>query len=397
MLENILPAPSDPILGLIEKFNQDPNPKKVDLGVGVYRNADGLTPVLESVKQAEARLLKEESSKAYIGSHGDPRFADVMLPLVLGLESPVLLADRASASQTPGGSGALRVAADFIRVHLPEARVWVPSPTWSNHLGIFEGAGLERRDYPYVDEDNRLDFEAMIAALRQVTRGDVVLLHACCHNPTGFDLSPEQWQRVLEVVRERGVLPLVDFAYQGFGGGLEEDAYGVRLLAEGLDELIIIASCSKNFGLYRERTGCLILIAETAAQMGTIRSQLAITARQNYSSPPNHGGAIVYEILESPELTALWREELTAMRRRIAEMRHEFVEAMKPHGLHDQFACIADQRGMFSYTGLTAEQVVRLRDEFSIYMVGSGRANVSGLTGENIPYVAQAVATVVTG
>lgn len=395
MFENIPSVPGDPILGLIEKFKHDPNPRKVDLGVGVYRDADGQTPVLDSVKKAEARLLKEESSKAYIGSHGDPRFAQAMLPLVLGQDSPVLLANRASASQTPGGSGALRVAADFIRTHLSGNRIWLPSPTWSNHLGVFEGAGLELREYPYIDKSNRLDFAGMLKALKNVPRGDVVLLHACCHNPTGFDLSRDEWQQVRDVIQERDLLPLLDFAYQGFGEGLEEDAYGVRLLAETLDELIITASCSKNFGLYRERTGGLILIARSSQQMENIRSQVAITARQNYSSPPNHGGAIVYEILESQELSSLWLEELTEMRSRIAQMRHEFVEAMKPYGLRSQFACIVEQRGMFSYTGLTVDQVERLRHEFSIYMVGSGRANISGLTQKNIPYVAQAVAAVV--
>lgn len=395
MFEHLPPVPGDPILGLIDQFTQDPNPSKVDLGVGVYRNDHGHTPILTSVKKAEALLLQKENSKAYIGSHGDLRFAKVMLPLVLGSDSRALLAKRASASQTPGGSGALKVAADFIHSHLPSAKVWLPLPTWSNHLGIFAGAGLELREYPYVGDDNQHDFESMLAALGRVPRGDVVLLHACCHNPTGFDLTSEQWQQVRDVLYERSLLPLVDFAYQGFGEGLEADAYGVRLLAESLDEIIITASCSKNFGLYRERTGCLVVTAKTRVQAENIRSQLAIHARHSYSSPPNHGGAIVCEILESHELSELWHEELLAMRSRIVQMRRAFTEAMGHYGLYEQFACITEQRGMFSYTGLTADQVKRLREEYSIYMVGSGRANISGMTRENIPYVAKAVANVV--
>ncbi|MDR5866994.1 amino acid aminotransferase [Halomonas koreensis] len=394
MFEQIERVPGDAILGLIEAFKKDTNPQKVDLGVGVYRDAQGNTPVMRAVKEAEALLLKNETTKTYIGSHGDPAYGEAILPLVLGEGSPVLEAGRASATQSPGGTGALRLAADFIASQLPGKAIWVSDPTWPNHLGIFPAAGITLKKYPYVDADNRLDFEGMLGALKQIPEGDVVLLHACCHNPTGFDLSRDQWHQVLEVVRERGLLPLVDFAYQGFGEGLDEDAYGVRLLAENLDEVIVTSSCSKNFGIYCERTGCLIMVARNAEQKENVRSQVAIVARENYSNPPAHGGAIVSEILHSAELAAVWREELTEMRDRINTLRREFVEALKPYGLDQKYACVAEQRGMFSYTGLTPEQVDRLRDEFGIYMVRSGRANVAGFSHENLPYLAKAIAAV---
>ncbi|MCS2610159.1 aromatic amino acid transaminase [Halomonas dongshanensis] len=394
MFEQIERVPGDAILGLIEAFKKDTNPQKVDLGVGVYRDAEGNTPVMRAVKKAEDRLLNNETTKTYIGSHGAPAYGDVVLPMVLGADSPVLNAKRASATQSPGGTGALRLAADFIATQLPGKGIWVSDPTWPNHHGIFTSAGIELHKYPYVDADNRLDFDGMLAALKKIPEGDVVLLHACCHNPTGFDLSQSQWQEVLDVLRERKLLPLIDFAYQGFGEGLEEDAFGVRLLAENLDEAIITSSCSKNFGIYCERTGCLILVAKNAEQMENVRSQVAIVARENYSNPPAHGGAIVSEILHDAELTALWREELTEMRDRINTLRRDFVEALRPYGLAEKYACVAEQRGMFSYTGLTPEQVDRLRDEFGIYMVRSGRANVAGFSDANLPYLAKAIAAV---
>lgn len=394
MFEQIQRVPGDAILGLIEAFNKDTNPNKVDLGVGVYRDAKGTTPIMRAVKEAEALLLENETTKSYIGSHGDPRYGKVILPLVLGEDSPILAAGRASATQSPGGTGALRLAADFIHTQLPGKGIWVSDPTWPNHRGIFEAAGLKLGKYPYVDAENRLDFAGMLEAIKQIPTGDVVVLHACCHNPSGFDLSRDQWREVLAVVQERGLLPLIDFAYQGFGDGLDEDAFGVRLMAENLDEVLITSSCSKNFGVYRERTGCMIMVAKNHEQMENIRSQMAIVARENYSNPPAHGAAIVTEILESAELAALWREELTEMRDRINGLRRDFVDSLKPYGLEQKYACVGEQRGMFSYTGLTPEQVDRLRDEFGIYMVRSGRANVAGLATENLPYVAKAIAAV---
>lgn len=394
MFEGIARVPGDAILGLIDAFNRDTNPNKVDLGVGVYRDIHGNTPVLESVKLAEQRLVEQETTKSYIGSHGDPRYTNAVLNLVLGEASPVLAANRASATQSPGGTGALRLAADFIKVNLPGKGIWLSDPTWPNHVGIFDAAGIQIHRYPYVSSDNQLDFEGMKTALEQAPEGDVVLLHACCHNPSGFDLNHDQWQQIVELMKRRKLLPLVDFAYQGFGDGLEEDAYGVRLVAESLDESIITSSCSKNFGIYRERTGCFILIAQDEEQMQNIRSQAAITARENYSNPPAHGGAVVAEILNDPELKGQWAGEVEQMRSRIANLREAFVDALAPHGLAERFAFIKDQRGMFSYTGLSEEQVARLRNEFGIYMVSSGRANVAGLSTEHLEYVAKAFATV---
>ncbi|PAU74301.1 amino acid aminotransferase [Halomonas salipaludis] len=394
MFEPIQRVPGDAILGLIEAFNQDTNPNKVDLGVGVYRDAKGNTPVMRAVKQAEALLLDNQTTKTYIGSHGDPRYGQVIQPLIFGADSAVLEARRASVTQSPGGTGALRLAADFINTQLPGKGIWVSDPTWPNHQGIFQAAGLKLSKYPYVDADNRLDFDGMLAAIKQIPVGDVVVLHACCHNPSGFDLSQAQWREVLEVVKERELLPLIDFAYQGFGDGLDEDAFGVRLFAENLDELLITSSCSKNFGIYSERTGALIAVAKNTEQMENVRSQMAIVARENYSNPPSHGGAVVTEILESAELAAVWREELSEMRNRINGLRQDFVAALKPYGLDAKYACIAEQRGMFSYTGLTPTQVDRLRDEFGIYMVRSGRANVAGFSTENLDYLAKAIAAV---
>ena len=395
MFEAIERVPGDAILGLIQAFKDDPNPDKVDLGVGVYRDEDGSTPIMRAVKAAEQRLVDTEATKAYIGSHGDPDYGRHVLETVLGTDSAVLADNRASATQSPGGTGALRLAADFIAAQLPGKSIWLSNPTWPNHKGVFGAAGLDMQSYPYVDADNRLDFDGMLAALKQIPQGDVVLLHACCHNPTGFDLSAEQWQQVLSVVQERELLPLVDFAYQGFGDGLEADAYGVRLLAEHLDEMLITQSCSKNFGIYRERTGCFIAIAKDAEDMADVRSQLAITARENYSNPPAHGSAIVATIFESEELTAMWREELDEMRSRINNLRSDFVKALAPHGLDQRFAHVADQRGMFSFTGLQPEHVEALRDRHSIYMVKSGRANVAGLNRANLDYVCNAIADVV--
>jgi aromatic-amino-acid transaminase len=395
MFENIERLSGDAILGLIEIFKNDGNPNKVDLGVGVYRDENGVTPILGAVKAAEKQLIETEKTKAYIGSHGDPDYGRHILPLVLGEDSRVLADRRASATQSPGGTGALRLAADFIANQLPGKAIWLSDPTWPNHLGVFPAAGLDIKRYPYVDADNRFDFDGMLGTLKQIPEGDVVLLHAACHNPTGFDLSADQWHKVLAVIQERELLPLLDFAYQGFGDGLDEDAYGVRLFADHLDEMIITQSCSKNFGIYRERTGCCIVIAKDSEDMEDVRSQLANTARENYSNPPAHGGAIVTTIFGSAELTALWHEELDAMRSRINRLRREFVETLKPHGLDERFAHVADQRGMFSYTGLNREQVEALREEYSIYMVGSGRANVAGLSQSNLEYVCNAIAAVV--
>ena len=389
----VIRVPGDPILGLMDAYRGDPNPAKLDLGVGVYKDAQGLTPIPRAVKLAEQRLLDGETSKSYIGGHGDALFCAHLAQLVLGADNP-LLAERAAASQTPGGTGALRLAADFIGACLPGRGIWLSDPTWPIHESIFAAAGLRVGHYPYVGADNRLDVDAMLAALAQVPHGDVVLLHACCHNPTGFDLAPRDWKRVLEVVKARELLPLIDFAYQGFGDGLEQDAWAVRLFAAELPELLITSSCSKNFGLYRERTGALLVCAANAEQLVNVRSQLAFLARNLWSTPPAHGAAVVARILDDAELKSLWSSELESMRQRVASLRAGLVEALQPYGLAERFAHIGAQRGMFSYTGLSPQQVQRLRDEFSVYLVGSGRANVAGLDAERLDQLASAIATV---
>lgn len=387
--------PADPILGLIEAFNRDTNPAKIDLGVGVYRDAQGNTPILQAVKEAEALLLTRETTKSYIGSHGDTLFSELMLPLVFGNNSSVLANKRASLTQAPGGTGALRLAADFIKRCAPQKKVWISDPTWPNHYSIFNAAGVEYGSYAYVDSNtNRLDFPAMLASLKQIPQGDVVLLHACCHNPTGFDLSAEQWQEVLAVLQERELLPLIDFAYQGFGEGLEEDAFAVRLLAEQLPEVMITASCSKNFGLYRERIGAFIAVAKNTDEMQKVRSQLALVARSNYSNPPAHGSAIVSTVLGSDELNRLWRSEVDEMRGRINSLRKQFVAALQPYGLAEKFACVAEQRGMFSYSGLKPDEVTQLQQEFGIYMVKTGRMNIAGYSDHNLEYLCKAIAQV---
>jgi len=391
--QTIKRVPGDPILGLMDAYRADRNLAKLDLGVGVYKDAQGLTPIPRAVKLAEQRLLQSETSKSYIGGHGDPLFGRLLSELVLGANNP-LLTERAGATQTPGGTGALRLCADFIAQCLPGRGIWLSDPTWPIHESIFAAAGLRVGHYPYVGADNALNVEAMIAALTHVPKGDVVLLHACCHNPTGFDLAPRDWKRVLEVVKARELLPLIDFAYQGFGDGLEQDAFAVRLFAAELPELLITSSCSKNFGLYRERTGALIVCAEHAEKLQDVRSQLAFIARNLWSTPPAHGAAVVASILHDDELKALWIDELNNMRERIASLRHCLVEALQPHGLSERFAHIAQQRGMFSYTGLSPTQVQRLRDEFSVYMVGSGRANVAGLDAQRMDQLASAIARV---
>jgi len=378
----------------MEAYANDSNPDKFDLGVGVFKDAQGLTPIPAAVKLAEQRLLDQQSSKSYVGGHGDADFGRLISELVLGSSSTLLASKRAGATQTPGGTGALRLAAEFIEHCLPGRGIWLSDPTWPIHETIFAGAGLKVSHYPYVGADNRLNVSGMLAALEAVPKGDVVLLHACCHNPTGFDLSQDDWRAVLEVVRRRELLPLIDFAYQGFGDGLEEDAWAVRLFAAELPELLITSSCSKNFGLYRDRTGALLVCSHDAEKLLDVRSQLALLARNLWSTPPDHGAAVVAQILGDAALKQLWIEEVEAMRQRIAQLRVGLVEALAPHGLSERFAHIAAQRGMFSYTGLSPEQVKQLRERHSVYMVGTGRANIAGADAARLEALAAAIADV---
>ncbi len=395
MFEKLTPAPPDSILGLTDAFKQDSNPRKVNLGVGVYKDSQGNTPILRTVGFAEERLLASEKSKTYLPIDGSPAFKRATQVLLFGPTHEIVANKRAATAQAPGGTGALRVAADFIAATMPGAAVWVSNPTWPNHPGVFRAAGLQVHTYPYFDTaTNRVDFAAMTAALRSIPAGDVLVLHGCCHNPTGVDLAPEQWQDVAAIAAECGLMPLIDFAYQGFAEGLEEDAAGVRAMCAKNSDLLIANSYSKNFGLYNERVGALTVVAadESAAQAALSHIKLAV--RTNYSNPPAHGGAIVSLILNDPELRGRWEQEVTEMRERINTMRHLFVETLNEKGVEQDFDFIARQRGMFSFSGLTPQQVKRLRDEYAIYAVGSGRINVAGLTAANMDYLCEAIANV---
>lgn len=398
MFEGLPLLPSDPILGLSVAFRDDPNPNKVDLGVGVYRNDAGETPIMAAVRAAEQERLRRETTKAYTFPAGYPGANDAANVLLLGADHPALTAARVHSIQTPGGCGALRVAAELIVRARPQARVWVSNPSWANHVPLLGGAGLALEEYPYYDYANHcLDFEAMFAALTKVPAGDVVLFHASCHNPSGADLSPSQWQQLTDLALERGFVPLIDSAYQGLGQGLDEDAFGPRLMAEHLPEVIVASSFSKNFGLYRDRAGALTLVSTNPTQSLAAHSQLLSVTRGLYSMPPAHGSAIVDIILNSPELKQQWQDELAHMRTRIQGLRKSLVEALARHLPERDFSFIARERGMFSFLGLSETQVQRLRTEFSLYMTDNSRINVAGLTDSALDYVAQSIARVLQG
>ena len=396
MFESIPLAPPDAILGLGEAFKKDPNPNKINLSVGVYKDAAGNTPVLASVKEAESRLLSGEKSKTYLAIEGLPDYGRRVQELLFGANHEIVTSGRSATAQSPGGTGALRVAADFLRKHFPTGRVWCSKPTWANHQAIFTAAGLGVEQYAYIDATGRaLDFAAMLANLEQAQAGDVILLHACCHNPTGIDPTPAQWKQIADVVQSRKLLPLVDFAYQGFGDGLQEDAVGLRELARPGQELLICSSFSKNFGLYSERVGALTVVAPNADAAEKSLSQVRTAIRVNYSNPPQHGAAIVATILNDAALRQQWEAELAAMRQRISQMRILFVDSMKKRCPDRDFSFIAGQKGMFSFSGLTPVQVDELRNKFSIYVVSAGgRINVAGMTETNMPVLCDAIASV---
>jgi aspartate/tyrosine/aromatic aminotransferase len=395
MFETVKTAPADPILGLTEAFNQDPNPDKINLSVGVYKDGSGKTPVLPTVKEAERRLLEGETTKSYLPMPGDPTYGSLVQKLMFGDGHGIVAEGRGATAHCPGGTGALRVASDYIHKLHPGSAIWLSDPTWANHPTVFEAAGLEVKTYAYRDPaTNGLDFNAMIESLEQVPAGDVVLLHGCCHNPTGIDPTVEQWSQVGELIRRRGALPLVDFAYQGLADGIDQDGAGLRALVEHVDQLLISSSFSKNFGLYRERTGALTIIGSTAEQAQTVMSQVKLVIRANYSNPPAHGGGIVMTVLQDPELRAKWELEVAEIRDRINRMRHLFVETLKAKGVTRDFSAITQQRGMFSFSGLTREQVEELREKHSIYIVGSGRINVAGMTEANMDRLCDAIASV---
>jgi len=395
MFASLKAQPTDPILGLLAKYREDTNPKKIDLGVGVYKNEAGETTVLNCVKKAEQHRTDTETSKVYIGPTGSMLFNDEMSKLIFGQDHKVLTESRARTVSTPGGTGALRVAAEFIKTCKPGATIWVSNPTWANHTGLFQAAGLTVKTYPYYDYENKsLDFDGMLAALKQVSSDDAVLLHACCHNPSGMDLSREQWQQVADVAKSVGFMPVVDMAYQGFGQGLDDDAYGLRLMAESVNEMVVCSSCSKNFGLYRERIGACTIIGATSLEADIAYSVVLSVVRVIYSMPPAHGAALVETILSSDELRNEWYAELAEMRDRINGNRQLIVDKLVENGVTRDFSFITRQAGMFSFLGITPEQVQRLQDEFSIYMVGSSRMSIAGIANSNVDYLAQSIAKV---
>jgi len=385
MLEKLQMAPADPILGLGEAFKNDPRPDKINLSVGIYQDASGKTPVLGVVKEAERRLLEQETNKSYLSIDGLPEYGRHVRELLLGAGHELIAQRRGVTAQTPGGTGALRVAADFFQQKLRGQRIWVSRPTWVNHTSIFEAAGLQVDTYPYLDAAGTgLDLPALQAACEKIPPGDAICLHASCHNPTGIDPTPSEWRQIGQLLQARQILPLVDFAYQGFADDIETDRAGLLELVNVCPEVLVCSSFSKNFGLYNERVGALTLVAPTeeAAQIGL--SHLKICIRTNYSNPPKHGGAIVATILGDPELRAMWLLDVQAMRDRIAGMRQLFVDTLRAKGVTRDFSFITRQRGMFSFAGITPEQVDRLRNDYAIYVVRNGRINVAGMTEANM-------------
>ncbi|WP_445945713.1 amino acid aminotransferase [Shewanella sp.] len=395
MFHSLSAMPADPILGLLTQYRADSHTNKVDLGVGVYKDPSGHTPILACVKIAEKQRFETEDTKVYIGPTGSAPFNKLMTELAFGQSHPALLADRIRTVSTPGGTGALRVAADFIKRCNPNAVLWVSDPTWANHTGLFEAAGISVKTYPYYDYDSKtLKFDQMMAKLATIGKDDVVLLHACCHNPSGMDLTPAQWDQVVELTAKQGFTPLIDMAYQGFGDGVDEDAYGVRQMAAAVENMILCSSCSKNFGLYRERIGACTLVGKDSVQANVAYSVLLYVVRCIYSMPPAHGAAIVETILGNDTLKQQWLDELKVMRDRINGNRTMLVEQLKANGVERDFSFIANQKGMFSFLGISPQQVERLKQEHSIYMVGSSRISIAGISEANVDYLAKSIAKV---
>ena len=395
MFDRLQAVPPDPILGIIAAHAADPNPRKIDLGIGVYKDESGNTPVLKCVKKAEQILDSTETSKTYLGPPGVKGFNSAMTELMFGKDSAVLKADRVRTIQTPGGTGALRVGADLIKEAMPDAKVWASDPTWANHYALFPAAGLELNHYPYFDsETSALRFDDMMNGLQDKGPGDVVLFHACCHNPCGVSPDPEQWEAVTDLAAERGFLPMVDMAYMGFERGIDEDALSVRLFAEKCPEVLIASSCSKNFAVYRERVGAISVVCESSQKASDVVTVINSLTRRNYSMPPTHGTGIVDIILHSDELTELWVSEVAGMRNRINGLRKTLSDKIAAAGIEQDFSFLQRQSGMFSFLGLSVDQVRRLREEFSIYTVDSARVNVASFNEGNMDYFVDALKSV---
>ncbi|OGB20375.1 MAG: aromatic amino acid aminotransferase [Burkholderiales bacterium RIFCSPLOWO2_02_FULL_57_36] len=388
-------APRDPILGITEAFNADRNPNKINLGVGVYYDDNGKVPLLECVRKAEAMLMEKLTPRTYLPIDGLAAYDKAVQELVFGADSAVIQDKRAITVQAIGGTGALKLGADFLKRFSPNSQIWISDPSWENHRALFESAGFVVNNYPYYDPATRgVNFAGMLQALKTMPSGSIVLLHACCHNPTGADLTDAQWTEVIQVVTQRGLIPFLDMAYQGFGDSIDADGKVVRQFAQAGGPIFVSNSFSKSFSLYGERVGALSIVAVSADEAARVLSQLKRVIRTNYSNPPTHGGQVVATALATPELRALWEEELAGMRVRIREMRKLLVQKLKEKAPNQDFDFVIKQRGMFSYSGLTKPQVDRLRDEFSIYAVDTGRICVAALNSRNIDYVADAIAKV---
>lgn len=396
MLETVQPAPVDPILGLTEAFKADPSPNKINLSVGVYQDSTGATPLLASVAEAARRVVESEKTKSYLPIPGAPEYARAVQELMFGPTHEIVQTKRAATSHTPGGTAALRVVADFLHQNFPSASVWMTQPTWPNHPQIFQAAGVPVKSFPYFDKaTNGLALTAALEAIAEMPKGDAILLHGCCHNPTGIDPTPEQWRKLADAITKQGLLPILDYAYQGFAEGIEEDSIGLLTFCHPGCELIVCSSFSKNFGLYRERVGAVTFVAADAATTDKVQSQVKQTIRSNYSNPPAHGAALVTTILGDPELRRQWLGEVAHMRDRINGMRKLLVKKLAEHGVPGDFSFIERQRGMFSFSGLTKDQVDTLRNKHAIYIVGSGRINVAGITEKNVDPLCKAIAEVV--
>ena len=389
MFETLTAQPADKILALMQLYRQDPRPEKIDLGVGVYKNADGVTPVMRAIKAAEQQLWQQETTKSYVGLVGDPAFSDMMIDLVLGAAVPRAAV---AAAAMPGGTGAVRQAFEMVQMANPDVRVFVSDPTWPNHLSILRHLSIETVPYRYFDSATRsVDFDAMCADLEQAKAGDIVLLHGCCHNPTGANLNAAQWQQVVEVLQKTGATPMIDIAYQGFGDGLEQDAAATRLLASALPECLIAASCSKNFGIYRERTGVLMVVSQDQSAQALNQGTLAYLNRQNFSFPPDHGARLVTMVLSDADLRADWQAELEEVRLSMLGLRQQLADELRALSGSDRFGFLAEHRGMFSRLGTTPDKVDALREKHAVYMVGDSRLNIAGLNSATIPVLAKAI------
>ena len=388
-------APKDPILGVTEAYVADQNPKKVNLGVGVYTDDNGKVPLLECVRRAEDSRVRSGAPKSYLPIDGIAAYDKAVRELVFGSSCSALNENRVVTIQALGGTGGLKIGADFLKQISPAATVWISEPSWENHRALFEGAGFAVREYPYYDpKTHGLNFEGMLGGLKKLPAGAIAVLHSCCHNPTGVDLAQDQWKQVLEVVRARAIVPFLDLAYQGFAEGADADAYAPRLFAQATQPVFLSSSFSKSFSLYGERVGAFSLVAGSSDEAARVLSHLKRIVRANYSNPPTHGSDIVARVLTNPELRALWDRELGAMRDRIKTMRKALVDGIHARVAGADFSFVMQQRGMFSYSGLTREQVLRLRSEYSIYTIETGRICVAALTTKNIDYVAEAIARV---